>query len=88
MTHTHTQAPPTCCCLPWISDLSPLRRQQDTHMYAAGVEGVCRLKLIKMLQILFTDELSGVTLLSSDSLEAKQSSDTELLTINTFFRPS
>lgn len=52
-------SPPTCCCLQWISDVSPLRRQQDTHMDTAGEgkEGVLSVKLIKMLQILFTDEL-------------------------------
>lgn len=42
--------PPTCCCLQWISDLSPLRRQQDTRMHAAGGGGgLLSVKLIKML---------------------------------------
>lgn len=37
MTHTPPH-PPTCCCLQWISDASPLTRQQDIHMDAAGEE--------------------------------------------------
>lgn len=74
MTHTHTH--PTCCCLQWISDLSPLRRQQDTHARSRGCT-VCEID--QDAGQIFTDELM-VRLLSyihsvctTDSSEAAQS---------------
>lgn len=46
---------PTCCCLHWISDLSPLRRQQDTQELRRG-SAVCEIDQ-DAGQTLFKEEL-------------------------------